>query len=266
LTQNRKNRTHWKRIDRTRENFIRRFTVRFTIAINKAGRPLRDAVKNAGSIEEITGALAQTPFNNDPLLSEMDKLYRIVGTFFVDAVVEDLKSEGMNMERKEVLDVSNEQLVMEIVDYIRREGATKVTSITATIRSMIQSELEKGVEKGLGIDEIKRNLRKRWNTLSHSRGKMIARTEVMTASSQASDVGAKGIMDTTGLRLRKIWLATPIGKYRTNHLALDGKGVAFESTFNVGGGVEMKHPHDPTAPAGEIINCRCSIRYMPLRP
>lgn len=62
--------------------------------------------------------------------------------------------------------------------------------------------------------------------------------------------------------LKKQWRHRP-GKSesRLNHLAIDGQVVDVDKPFTLltkeGTVLKMMHPHDPKAPASEIINCRC---------
>ena len=55
----------------------------------------------------------------------------------------------------------------------------------------------------------------------------------------------------------KIWVhrAGIKGGIRDSHSAMDGEEVPFGNRFSNG----MLHPHDPTASAGEVINCMCTF-------
>lgn len=56
---------------------------------------------------------------------------------------------------------------------------------------------------------------------------------------------------------------------RRGHTAVDGKRISIEELFQVPrfkGGIfientPMSHPHDPTAPEDQVINCNCDIVY-----
>ena len=65
--------------------------------------------------------------------------------------------------------------------------------------------------------------------------------------------------------LQKQWLRSGKIFSRWNHDAADGQVVPVAKPFVLPahrgtGTVTMMHPHDPTAPAGEIINCGCTHR------
>jgi len=104
--------------------------------------------------------------------------------------------------------------------------------------------------------------------VSAARAERIARTEVISASNAGSidQVRAAGLVGT------KTWLDTPDERTRCTHRAAGGQTVDLEAKFQLGGGgfdavcpdvgaSYADFPGDPTLPAGEAINCRCSIAY-----
>lgn len=63
-----------------------------------------------------------------------------------------------------------------------------------------------------------------------------------------------------GGRLRKVWNATPDERTRHTHVAADGQVRSVNSRFRVGK-AWMMHPGDTSAPAEEVVNCRCWTSY-----
>jgi Phage Mu protein F like protein len=101
-----------------------------------------------------------------------------------------------------------------------------------------------------------------------ARAERIARTEVISASNSGSidQVRAAGLIGT------KTWLDTPDERTRCTHRAAGGQTVDLDGKFQLGGGgfdaacpdvgaSYADFPGDPTLPASEVINCRCSIAY-----
>lgn len=90
-----------------------------------------------------------------------------------------------------------------------------------------------------------------------NRARTVARTEVVGAYNgglhDAFTMLAESDPDTEYV---KRWLATEDSRTRPDHVEADGQVVPFASPFIVGG-YQMMHPHDPTAPAKEVVNCRC---------
>lgn len=58
--------------------------------------------------------------------------------------------------------------------------------------------------------------------------------------------------------LQKQWRASGKAHPRHNHHIADGQIQPIDQPFNLGG-VKMMYPHDPKAPASEVINCGCTM-------
>lgn len=58
-----------------------------------------------------------------------------------------------------------------------------------------------------------------------------------------------------GIGVRKQWLATLDGRTRDSHRQLDGESVDVGKRFSNG----LRYPGDPTGPAAEVWNCRCTL-------
>lgn len=85
------------------------------------------------------------------------------------------------------------------------------------------------------------------------RATLIARTE----STGAYNYGALNALVDEGVSCKR-WMATNDARTRETHRGADGEVVRVRSPFVVGGS-ELMMPGDPTAPAAEICNCRCTI-------
>jgi hypothetical protein len=85
------------------------------------------------------------------------------------------------------------------------------------------------------------------------RANRIARTEATGAHGYAS---VRALSDEG--RTSKTWLATGDGRTRLSHAEVSGSTVALDAEFLVGG-YRMHIPGDPSAPAAEVVNCRCCI-------
>ena len=142
--------------------------------------------------------------------------------------------------------------------------------INDTTEKTIRAILKQGMEEGWSIDEMSKNLEttfRQWmegdlspedfawfeERMPKYRRETIARTETIKASNAGSNTLYKnwGVMG-------KEWLATMDDRVRDTHAAASGQIVGIDEKFEVGGHL-MQYPGDPTGPAEEIINCRCSI-------
>lgn len=86
-----------------------------------------------------------------------------------------------------------------------------------------------------------------------ARATLIARTEATAAFNAA----ALSAMHDEGAE-KKVWMSTPGARTRATHAAASGQEVELDHPFMVGG-YPMQHPGDPSAPAREICNCRCTM-------
>ena len=82
----------------------------------------------------------------------------------------------------------------------------------------------------------------------------IARTEANGLANETS-IDA---MRNSGVVSAKRWYTVGGARTRESHAAAGGQEVPLSGKFTVGG-VQMDHPHDPSAPAREVVNCRCRM-------
>ncbi|MEU6932873.1 phage minor head protein [Streptomyces sp. NPDC046374] len=91
-----------------------------------------------------------------------------------------------------------------------------------------------------------------------------------TESAGAYDAGQTSEQTTGRATARKKWVATrdPAtgeldDRVREAHRLADGQEVALDEPFQVGGEA-LRYPGDPNGAAGNVINCRCSVRVVPV--
>jgi Phage Mu protein F like protein. len=133
-----------------------------------------------------------------------------------------------------------------------------VTQTTRTQRALVNQVAQDAIVEGLAIRDIALRIDDIALTpIYRNRSVTIARTEIVGASNRGKYYAAKG----TSLKLNKKWLATPIGDFREDHVAVNGMEIALDDEYDVGG-VRMLHPHSPGAPADQVVNCRCTYRMV----
>lgn len=136
----------------------------------------------------------------------------------------------------------------------------KARGIGPAIAQRITDALQEGAGKGEGIDDLRDRVRGAFRATEY-RARMIARTEVVSATNGAAHSGAGAIVS-AGMPLDKVWLAAIDNRTRASHLDADGQRVAHDQDFVVGGAL-MAYPGDPAGPSDEVVNCRCSIYFEP---
>lgn len=96
------------------------------------------------------------------------------------------------------------------------------------------------------------------------RAETIARTEALTAYSQAREEALQQMLEQTGLdpaRVRRIWNATDDQRVRDFHLSMDGQRRQIGEPFVDGRGNALRYPGDPKSPGETRINCRCTLGF-----
>jgi SPP1 gp7 family putative phage head morphogenesis protein len=157
----------------------------------------------------------------------------------------------------------NAEMVRLMNQYFLTDWANIVAGITDTTKAEIQKVLIDANGLGWSINEIVEAIQN--EELTRMRARRIARTETNTAANQAGRFAAKA----TGRKLNKIWIATRDNRTRHDHSAVNGQIVGIDETFNVGG-YPMLQPGDrgtdeKKTPAKEIVNCRCTSGYIPIK-
>lgn len=178
-----------------------------------------------------------------------------------------LAQRQINREVKE--DGVIERWTWVINEYIRENGLENLSiEITNTLRRNILKVLIQANTDGLGVKETVR-------LLNDSKfPKYMATRIVRTELAKAANVGAMVAATDANIQMDKMWISAtdnrtryiPRDKY--DHLFMDGKQVGFSEGFVVPStqNVEsLQFPCDPKGSAGNIINCRCRVAFVPVR-
>jgi uncharacterized protein with gpF-like domain len=161
----------------------------------------------------------------------------------------------------------NEQWIAAVINYLKIHMLGFVQDITNTMRDDILKVLQKGIDENLTIPEIVANLRK--TNLIEARATVIARTEIIRAANVGHSIAARS----TPFEVNKKWNAANDSRTRHSHVFINQHMVDENDYFNVPiyegdkkiGTEQMLYPGDPNASAGNTINCRCRVTYLPKR-
>lgn len=121
----------------------------------------------------------------------------------------------------------------------------------------MRTSLIEGMNSGESTEKLAQRI-KDVGDFAQGRANAVARTEVLSASNAGSYEQARLVL---GDDEKKEWLATEDSRTRFDHAEADHQIVPINANFIVGG-YQMSRPHDDTAPAGEVVNCRCTIAYV----
>lgn len=216
--------------------------------------------------EMAKGQIDMMVFNEkvEPILTD---LHILAGLFFANKGLREI-NRAVRMQTKAASFGFNEEWAEDIIAYFKLHLLDKaVIPVSQTTRDQILEVLEQGQREGWGYERIADALRDPKMLLWRAR--MIVRTETL----KATDIGRKLAADKSDYETGKEWIAANDHRTRHSHRAIDGEIIAQDAKFAVSiyakglpiGVDMMTGPGDPTASAGNVINCRCTAALVPLR-
>lgn len=139
-----------------------------------------------------------------------------------------------------------------------------LNAVGTRLAEAARRELSEGVAAGEDMDELRARLREAFSReaalLGEVREERIARTEAGRAWN-TSVLGAAQALTGPERPLVKQWRTRGDERVRHDHDDVDGQLRLLDESFTVGG-LPMATPHDPTAPANQVVNCRCVLRVQ----
>lgn len=151
--------------------------------------------------------------------------------------------------------------------YLERDIARKITNIQRVSRKRIMNAVRKAIADGI-IDgesniQVAEKIQEVYKGMSKPRALTIARTETHTASQTASVEAAKALELPD---LQKEWVSAQDDRTREDHVIANGSLVNIDEKFMIvdldsGDEIAMDRPGDPSAPANQVINCRCVVAF-----
>jgi len=131
-----------------------------------------------------------------------------------------------------------------------------VKGINATVRNDLRKAISAGMGKGESTEQIAQRIRNVFKT-TRVRSRLIARTEVNAAASDARDIQFE---KTFGKDHMREWVTARDPWVRPSHQQCDGVRVKRGEKYPNG----LTRPHQPGAPAEEVCNCRCIENAIPI--
>lgn len=142
---------------------------------------------------------------------------------------------------------------------LKARSVTLAQTVSTTTLTQIVQALTNGVAQGDSIAELTKAVNHIFDDADQVRAQLIARTEVIGALNTAADTHAAALGP--DVVAGKEWIATHDDRTRPMHREADAQIQHMGVPFLVGG-FPMQHPGDPSAPADEVCNCRCTTGYL----
>ena len=159
---------------------------------------------------------------------------------------------GRRFDLDVAFDVVPDRTLEVIDDWVETAAGSTLETITEDSARWLRG----AHEEGLSIDDIASQLN---DELFEGRlEEHVAERAARTGTVSTSNAGSHSAFEDADSVVGEEWLTEIDGRERDSHASADGQIVPVGTTFDVDG-VYMDHPGDPTAPVGEIVNCRCTI-------
>ncbi|GJM12786.1 MAG: hypothetical protein DHS20C12_11890 [Pseudohongiella sp.] len=144
---------------------------------------------------------------------------------------------------------------------LRHFGTSKIKDITAEIASKINTQLVLAVTGAQPVHDSIQVITHLFEVSDKERALRVVRTELGRAFSTSTQQRLAQAAELLP-GMKKQWRKSGKLHARPTHVAANDQIQDVDEPFSVGG-VLMMHPHDPAAPAAEVINCGCTaLPYM----
>lgn len=229
--------------------FVARYEAMYTPLFNKALRAQINQYVNNGTLMAVT---------SEPIYPVLLQLYKQTATVWAHQTHIQVRS----LKSRQPMGFS-ERIVELMRQYYGIDLLNIAEGLTQTTKEVIGKVLAEAVQLGWSFNEIVSRLQS--PELTRIRARLIARTETVSSANSAAMINAKETAARSKLVLNKIWIATSDSRTRPDHREVNGQIIGIDDFFTVGGFL-MGQPGDRThgAPAGEIVNCRCRVAFVPV--
>jgi hypothetical protein len=148
--------------------------------------------------------------------------------------------------------------------FARTQTRIQIANIQATTTAQVRRIIALGIESGASPQVIADQIRKQFDVIKGARAATIARTEMASALNHGALETARETQVRRQEEILKTWITILDGNCRDDHCNAHGQTRNIDDLFAVGGSM-MTRPHDPTAPAAQVINCRCTMAFSTRR-
>lgn len=206
----------------------------------------------------------QTTLLNEDIGPVIQQLYRIGAITNANNVYRTLKKAEPQL--KFVGFGFNDVWTQDVNRYFQLHLLEKaVVPISETTKKQILAAIQKGTTEGWSVDQILKELET--SDITRNRARMIVRTESVRATNFGGMLGAyesKYVMEKVWVSAHDVRVRGTRPEDEFSHRSLDKLQVdlleAFHDTRN---GEPIMFPGDPNASAGNTINCRCTLGFVP---
>jgi hypothetical protein len=146
-----------------------------------------------------------------------------------------------------------------VVEFIQGRANQLAGQVTDTTYRQIQQAMADGLGAGEDTPALAARIRDVFADATTNRSVVIARTEVVSAFNGSTAQLAAMLPD--DVVAGQEWIATRDGRVRSSHSSADGQVRPIGQAFDVGG-ARLAYPGDPSGPADETVQCRCTLALL----
>lgn len=224
----------------------------FKSALDAQVQPVIDYINHFGAVND---SLIDLLVTKSPMETAYKEVYTTIGVRHARWTRKWINSIG-----KQQKDFFSEQWQELMELFFLNESGTRITEVTDTTREMVRRLLAEATEQRLTISQTATymldNLSSR--DFNRNRALVIARTESTTAANKGAMLGnADADYETV-----KEWIGISDARQRHTHREANGQTVEPNEDFIVGGELAA-YPGDLRLSAAEVIQCRCTVAFVP---
>lgn len=197
------------------------------------------------------------------------KLSEAITELYQDACIVNARK-IYNQLRKDQKKSDNLRIWRETVNRYLMTGGLNIQGMEETTRKRLLQVIADGQAQGFGASRLASYVSEQMGIINQVRAELIVRTELTTAFNMGAFMG----VNSNGVVVTKEWISTNdnrtrrIPRDRYDHLHMNGITTQYDGWFIIPSTKSidaMQFPGDPSASAGNLCNCRCTVAFVPVR-
>ncbi len=247
----------WKRLHHSCEQ--QSYPV-FLNALNEQIKAVTDFIKHHG-VANLSSHLSVL-VSKQPIQKAYMMTYQKTGVkgaqFTYDHI--DKLTKPRKSEQKDTPGFFSEQWRKLMSLFYHTQAAERVQGVTDTTKAHIQQLLDDSQDMPTSQQASYMVDKLNDPEFNRMRALRIARTETTTSANYGALLGG----ESSDYEVGKLWIPIMDANTRPDHADMDGTpAIEIDEQFEVGSSL-MAYPGDMSAPASEVVNCRCCLAIVPL--
>ena len=248
----------WKVFDARARSIEEPFGKAMRKAFTKQNELLDEVISKACDENKDVGTAVELFFNK----ATDEALKHTLAGAFMNGLAVGAEHGNSLLDKKSVKEISDE--VRRLFNlWIDKYGLELCIDMNETTKDRLKKLLSESIEAGDSLAERKKKMIKACDKMFAEdkkwRAELIARTE----SCSTMNAGSMILYSAEGIQMKE-WISVQDDRTRDAHLVMDGVVVPITDKFEVPAtsqseGAWMDYAGDPSAPASQVCNCRCTI-------